>query len=82
MSKVAFPLVPCLQLSYPFLHDPSIVYCAQAVQSTLSSSSGGTALYIDIDLMCPCEEVSSGSVYATILDHPLIFQIISHKHQF
>lgn len=46
----------------------SLICCAEAVQSPLSSSSEGFALSIGVNSMCPWEEGSSGSSYATILD--------------
>lgn len=49
----------------------SITCCAEGVQSALSSS-GGSALCVDVDLVCPCEEISSRSFYAVELDWNLI----------
>ena len=61
-------LVPGLCFFYPSLCGPSIICCAEAVQSALSSSSGGITLYIDLDSVYPWEEVSSGSSYSAILE--------------
>lgn len=63
-SKVKFPLLPYLHLSYASLCVPLLF----AVQSTLSSSSRETALYKGVYSVCPCEEGSSGFFYATVLD--------------
>ena len=48
----------------------SITCCEECVQSALSSS-GGSAQYVDVDLVCPCE-ISSRSFYAVELDWNLI----------
>lgn len=60
--------VVILSLSLPSLCGPSIICCAEAIQSALSSSSGGIALYVGIDLVYPQEERSSMSSYAALLD--------------
>lgn len=41
----------------------------KSVQSALISSSGGAALYVGKDVVCPWEEVGPGFSYAAILDH-------------
>lgn len=56
-----FLLLSPVHLSYPSLCDPSITGCAEALQAALTSCSGGIAFYVDVDLVCPWEELSSGS---------------------
>lgn len=52
---------------YPSPCNPSIICHAEAVQSALTFS-GGIAVYVIVDLVCPWEKVSSGSSYAAVLD--------------
>ena len=59
------PVHPVSRLSFPFY---AVSLCAEAVQSALSSSSGGRALSVAVDWVCPWEEVSLESAYAAILD--------------
>lgn len=63
-----------LLLSYPSLCGLSVVCCAEAVQSNLSCSSRGIAIYVGVYSVCLWEEVSLGSCYANILDLPLCHQ--------
>lgn len=72
----AIPTIPCLHQSYPFLCGLSpLCACAcvhactrtEAVQSALSTASWVIALSVGEDLICSWEEVSSGSLYTTIL---------------
>lgn len=46
------PMVQCLQLSYLFLFHLSLICCAEAFHSALSSSLGRIVLSIGIDKMC------------------------------
>lgn len=50
---------------------PFILCCGQAVQLVSGSFSVGGVPYEALDLVCLWEEVSSGSCYTTIMDHPL-----------
>lgn len=43
----------------------------EIVQLVFGSFSAGIISYVVVDLVCLLEEASSGSSYATILDHPL-----------
>ena len=61
--------LPCLCCSHPSLYSPSIIYCAEAVHVTLSSSPGSIVLYVGIHSVCLWEQVSLGSSYTAILDH-------------
>ena len=63
-------LLLCHNLSCYSLCSPSILYCAKAIQSALSFSSGGITLYVGVDLLCPWQEVSSRSAHVTLLDLP------------
>lgn len=49
----------------------SITCCEECVQSALSSS-GGSARCVGVDLVCPCEEISSRSFYNVELDWNLM----------
>lgn len=68
----------CLHVSYLFLCDPSLICCAEAVQSALSPSDA-TALSVSVDSLCSREEVSSGSSNDTILDCSLSIFIIDKE---
>lgn len=50
LMKSGVPFVSTLLFPYCLLS--FIVCCVEAVQSALSSSSGGMSLYIGIDLVC------------------------------
>ena len=62
-------------ITFTHLYVVPLVCCTKALQSSLSSSSGGTALYVDVDLVSPWEEVHSGSSYAAILDPFYILEL-------
>ena len=55
-------------LSYWSVCGPSIICYAEAVHSAPSSSSGEIAPGVGVNLVCPWEQMSSGSSYAAILD--------------
>lgn len=59
-------------LSCHFLCGLSIRRYAEAVQSALSSSSGGIAPYVGTDLLCTREEVSLTFLDAAILGPPIV----------
>lgn len=52
----------------------SLIGCAEAVQAALSSSSGGIALAVGVNLMCSWKEMSSASSHTAILDQKLPVQ--------
>ena len=56
-----------LCLSYLSQCGPFILCCGVAVQVVLWFLSEGIAPYVAVDVLCPWEEMSSGSSYATIL---------------
>lgn len=56
---MVFPSLPCVHLSFPTLCGHPIIDYAKAVQSTFSSSSVETTLYLAVDVARPLEEVSS-----------------------
>lgn len=66
--RVVFPWLPHLIYLTLLYVVSTLNYCPEAIQSVLTCSSKGRALYVDIYLMCPGEKVSLGSSYTIILD--------------
>lgn len=62
-SRIGFSSIPWVQLSYPSLCGPSVIYRTEAVQSAPSSSEG-IALHVRVDSVCPWEVLSLGYSYA------------------
>lgn len=66
-NRSEIPIDTRSHLSYLSICGPSIICCAEVVQSALGSS-GGIVLNVGVDFMCPQEEVTSESSCATILE--------------
>lgn len=52
LPTAGFPVLPCLQISYPSLCGPSLIHCARDVQSLLGCSSGRTVLHVHACSLC------------------------------
>lgn len=59
--RAGVPIITISLFLLPFLCGFSVFCCVHAVQSAISPSSGGVALYVGVDSLCQWEEVSSGS---------------------